>query len=55
MRDMTLAIAAFAVLAAFLAILFFTVPRIDLGAVIALTLVLAGYDFIRSFREKTSG
>ncbi|WP_199223177.1 hypothetical protein [Oricola cellulosilytica] len=54
MRNMILAIVAYAILTGFLAILFFTVPRADLGAVIALTLGLAGYDFIRNFREKNN-
>ncbi|MCC2113115.1 MAG: hypothetical protein KDJ16_13860 [Hyphomicrobiales bacterium] len=52
MRDKIIAIAAFAILAGFLAILVIEVPRVDLGAVVLLTLVLAGYDFLRTFREK---
>lgn len=43
-----MAFVAFAVLVGFLGILFWWVPRIDLGVVIALTLVLVAYDFITS-------
>lgn len=44
-----LAIFAFLVFAGFLVILAIEVPSPDLIAVIALTLVLAAIDFIRSF------
>ena len=45
MTDTILKILAFGVLVAFLGILVIWVPRLDLGLVIALTLVLTGIDF----------
>ena len=42
---------AFALLLGFLAILFFKVPRIDLGLVIAVTLLLAGRDLFQKESE----
>lgn len=42
---MVLKLAAFLTLVLFLAILVWKVPRFDLGAVIAVTLILAAYDF----------
>lgn len=45
MTDLILKAFAFAILAAFLGILVIWVPRIDLGLVIAVTLVLTGIDF----------
>ncbi|NNU80866.1 hypothetical protein HMH01_10490 [Halovulum dunhuangense] len=47
-----MALLAFAVLTGFLAILAIWVPRVDLIAVIALTIALVGYDFLRSARDK---
>lgn len=52
MSDKIIAFVAFAILVGFLGILIVEVPRIDLGAVILLTVVLAGYDFLRTFRER---
>ena len=40
-----MALFAFALLAAFLGILVWYVPRLDLAAVVLVTLLLAGYDF----------
>ena len=48
MTDQLMRLAAFAALAAFLGILLYWVPRIDLGAVILVTLALAGYDLFLS-------
>ncbi len=45
MTDKIMALAAFVVLAIFLGILVWFVPRIDLGAVVAVTLFLVAYDF----------
>jgi hypothetical protein len=45
MSDRIMAFLAFAILTGFLAILVWYVPRLDLGAVIAITVVLAGWDF----------
>jgi hypothetical protein len=44
MTDALMRLAAFAALIAFLGILIWYVPRLDLGAVALVTLVLAGYD-----------
>jgi hypothetical protein len=44
MTDQVMRLAAFAALTAFLAILVYSVPRIDLAAVILVTLALAAYD-----------
>ena len=44
MTDQLMRLTAFAALAAFLGVLVYWVPRIDLTAVILLTLALAGYD-----------
>jgi len=46
-----MAILAFSVLLGFLGILLWFVPRWDLGAVIVLTIALAGYDFATSARD----
>jgi uncharacterized membrane protein len=46
--DRILALAAYLTLAAFLGILVWNVPRLDLGVVVAVTLALAGFDFVRS-------
>jgi hypothetical protein len=45
MTDRILSIFAFAVLCGFLGILIWFVPRLDLGIVILLTLLIVGYDF----------
>lgn len=50
-----LALVAFLTLAGFLGILLWFVPRIDLGAVIVLTLAMAGYDFYLSMRRRRGG
>jgi hypothetical protein len=47
-----LAVIAFLVLVAFLAILLIHVPRLDLGAVIALTVILAGWDLFTTHRSR---
>lgn len=47
MTDRAIALFAFAVLAGFLGILIWNVPRLDLGIVILVTLILGGYDFVR--------
>jgi hypothetical protein len=44
MSDALMRLAAFGLLVAFLGILIWYVPRLDLGAVVAVTLALAGYD-----------
>lgn len=44
MTDRLLYVFAFVVLIGFLGILFFNVPRLDLGLVLAATLILAGRD-----------
>ena len=50
MTDKVMALLAFAVLCAYLGILVFYVPRIDLGIVVGATLLLVGYDFL--FHER---
>lgn len=45
-----LALFAFAVLVAFLAVLVVHVPRLDLTAVIAITVALAGWDLLQTIR-----
>ncbi|MBO9455133.1 hypothetical protein J7376_08200 [Paracoccus sp. R12_1] len=52
--DRIMALVAYAVLAAFLIILVWHVPRFDLGGVVLLTLVFAGFDaaaVMRSHRK----
>jgi hypothetical protein len=44
MTDAVMRLAAFALLAGFLGILVWYVPRLDLGGVVLLTLACAGYD-----------
>lgn len=51
MSDRLMALLAYAVMAAFLLILIWYVPRWDLGGVIALTLLLAGYDLLQVVRR----
>lgn len=50
MTDKVMALLAFAVLCAYLGILVFYVPRLDLGIVVGATLLLVGYDFM--FHER---
>lgn len=45
MSDRLMQVAAFLVVAAFLGIVLYHVPRLDLGVAIAITLVAIGYDF----------
>ncbi|MCB2054452.1 MAG: hypothetical protein KDE35_09450 [Geminicoccaceae bacterium] len=52
--ERVLSILALLVLCGFLGILFFSVPRFDLGLVIALTLGLAAWEFLVR-RERTPG
>jgi hypothetical protein len=49
-----LAIFAFLVFVGFLAILIFHVPRLDLGAVIAITVLLAAWDLFTTHRTPRS-
>ncbi|MFC4666923.1 hypothetical protein ACFO5X_00025 [Seohaeicola nanhaiensis] len=46
-----LAILAFAVLVAFLAILVIHVPRLDLACVIGVTILLAGWDLVLHLKQ----
>lgn len=43
--NLVLKLAAFLMLAVFLSVLLWKVPRLDLGALIAITLILAARDF----------
>jgi len=52
MINRMVAIMAFAMLAGFLGILLWYVPRWDLGAVIAITLIMALIDLYRSAGER---
>ena len=52
MTDLIGKLAAFALLAGFLGILVWKVPRLDLGAVVAITLLLAAYDFFLADRTR---
>lgn len=45
-----LALLAFGLLLAFLAILMWHVPRLDLAGVVALTVALAGWDLIQNLK-----
>ena len=47
----TMTVLSVAVLAAFLGILLWEVPRLDLGLVIVVTLVLAVADLVRTVRD----
>ncbi|MFN3293429.1 MAG: hypothetical protein ACK4S2_12415 [Gemmobacter sp.] len=49
--DKLVAVVAYLILLAFLGILLWHVPRLDLTLVIGLTVVLAGWDLVRSLRE----
>jgi hypothetical protein len=50
--DRLLGFVAFAVLAAFLGILMWYVPRLDLGAVIVITLLFVAWDFFASHGDR---
>lgn len=52
MTNLVLSVFAFAVLAAFLGVLVVEVPRLDLGAVVGLTLLLVGIDLFGAFRRR---
>lgn len=52
MTNTLMAILAYATLCAFLGILLYAVPRLDLGLVIGSTLLLAGYDFLIASRRR---
>jgi hypothetical protein len=53
-RNRIIASLAFLVLAAFFGVLLYRVGRVDLGAVILVTLALAGYDvWSQLFRRRT--
>lgn len=47
----TMAVLALAILTAFLGILILHVPRLDLIAVVAVTLILAAWDLYTTFRR----
>ena len=49
-----LAIFAYAVMLVFLGILIWHVPRLDLGFVVALTLLLAGWDLVQTMKGNHS-
>ncbi|MGR3543312.1 MAG: hypothetical protein ACU0BE_03345 [Paracoccus sp. (in: a-proteobacteria)] len=51
MTDRIMALLAFVVLAAFLIILVWHVPRLDLGGVVLLTLIFAGIDMAAVMRS----
>lgn len=51
MTDRIMAVLALAVLTAFLGVLVWKVPRIDLAAIIAITLLLAYWDFFSATRR----
>lgn len=51
MINRLIAFVAFAVLAGFLAILVFKVPRIDLTVLVIVTLALAGWDLLRRVKK----
>jgi hypothetical protein len=50
MIDKLLAILAFGVLVVFLGVLVWKVPRLDLGAVVVITLLFVAYDFFLAKR-----
>ncbi len=52
MSDLFLKLFAFATLAAFLGILIAKVPRLDLGIVLGVTMLLVGYDFFVHRRRR---
>ena len=51
MTDKIMALIAYAVLAVFLVTLLVYVPRLDLGGVVLLTLLLAGWDTLQVMRS----
>ncbi|MCU0909859.1 MAG: hypothetical protein MUE98_00505 [Rhodobacteraceae bacterium] len=51
MTNMPIKLVAFAILLGFLGILIYRVPRLDLGALVALTLVLAAVDLFWKSRR----
>jgi hypothetical protein len=51
MTDRVMAVLAFVFLLGFLGILLWFVPRLDLGGVIAATLMLVAYDFYSTLRS----
>ncbi|WP_202909531.1 hypothetical protein [Alkalilacustris brevis] len=53
MSDRVLAFFAFLLLVAFLGILAWELPRLDLGGVIAITLALAGWDFLSNALKRS--
>ena len=53
MTDRIMALVAIATLAAFLGILVWKVPRVDLVAVIAITMALAMWDFLANAGKKS--
>ncbi len=55
MTERIMAVLAIAVLAGFLGILIWKVPRWDLGAVIAITLALVLWDFLTTGRRSGRG
>ena len=55
MTDWLLAVFAFAALALFLGILVWSVPRLDLGIVVAVTLGLVAVDFFLAGGGKRNG
>ena len=52
MTDRAMALLAFLFLLGFLGILVWYVPRLDLGLVVAATLLLVAYDFYTTLRNK---
>nr|WP_204354601.1 hypothetical protein [Paracoccus saliphilus] len=52
MTDKIMVLGAFIVLVGFLGILVWHVPRLDLGAIVLLTLVLAAVDIAQSTRSR---
>ena len=52
MTDRVMAVLAFLFLLGFLGILVWFVPRLDLGLVVAATLLLVAYDFYTTLRNK---
>jgi hypothetical protein len=53
MRETILAAFAIAVLLAFLGILLWEVPRLDLGVIIAVTVIFAVWDLLTSHGDRT--
>ncbi|MFD1881227.1 hypothetical protein [Paracoccus pacificus] len=51
MSDKIMAILAYLILVCFLAVLVWHVPRLDLGAIVLLTLILAGIDTAQVMRS----